>query len=160
MGGPAGIWAHEWDSLGEAPWQGGARSRRVGRGGQMGVTLYELPPGATGGMYHFHHGSEEILVVVLRGAPALRTPAGERALAEGEVVVFAVGPEGAHQVVNRGDGPVRYLMVSTRPSPEVVEYPDTGQVSFMALDPLPDRRAAVQRAQPGRGRLMLTPGGS
>ena len=49
------------------------------------------------------------------------------------MVLFPVGPEGAHQLLNRSDAPVRYLMVSTRPSPEAVEYPDSRQLSVMAF---------------------------
>ena len=63
----------------------------------------------------------------------LRAPDGERQLAEGDVILFPVGPEGAHQLSNRGDAPVRYLVTSNRPSPEAVEYPDTRQLSVMAF---------------------------
>jgi len=126
------IWADDWESLGEEDWQGGARSRRLPRGPHLGATLYELPPGATGGNYHFHHGAEELLVV-LRGRATLRTPAGDRELTEGEVVDFPPGPEGAHQVRNQSDAPVRYLVVSNRDvRVESVEYPDSGQISVMA----------------------------
>jgi uncharacterized cupin superfamily protein len=44
-----------------------------------------------------------------------------------------VGPDGVHQLINRTDAPVRYVFVSNRPSPEVVEYPDTRQLSAMAF---------------------------
>ncbi len=126
------IWADDWESLGEEEWQGGGRSRTLPRGEHLGATLYELPPGATGGLYHFHHGAEELLVM-LRGRATLRTPAGERELEEGEVVDFPPGPDGAHQVQNRGDEPVRYLVVSNRDvRVESVEYPDSGQISVMA----------------------------
>ena len=53
-------------------------------------------------------------------------------LEEGDVVAFRVGPEGAHQVLNRTEQPVRYVMVSDRTSPEAVEYPDSRQISVMA----------------------------
>ena len=49
------------------------------------------------------------------------------------MVHFRVGPEGAHQLLNRGAEPVRYLVASTRPSPEAVEYPDSQQLSVMAF---------------------------
>ena len=49
---------------------------------------------------------------MLRGRPTLRTPEGERELAEGEVVAFPPGRGGAHQLINATDEPVRYLMVS------------------------------------------------
>ncbi len=70
---------------------------------------------------------------MLRGRPTLRTPAGERELDEGATVLFEVGPDGAHQLINRTDEPVRYLVASNRPSPEAVEYPDSRQVSVMAF---------------------------
>ena len=68
------IWADDWQSLGEEAWQGGARSRPLPRGDHLGATLYELPPGATGGLYHFHHGAEAIFksfARALRQAAAL-----------------------------------------------------------------------------------------
>ena len=102
------------------------------RGEKIGATLYELTPGGASGLYHFHHGAEELLVV-LRGRPTLREPSGERVLEEGDVVHFPVGPDGAHQLSNSTDEPVRYLMASNRPSPEAVEYPDSGQLSVMAF---------------------------
>lgn len=123
------MWSDEWDP-GEDWSGGGARSKRLPRGQGLGATVYELGPG-NWVVYHFHHGSEELLVV-LRGAPTLRTPDGERQLAEGEVVHFPTGPEGAHAVSNGTDEPVRFLMASTLQSPEVVEYPDLGQVTAQA----------------------------
>ena len=41
--------------------------------------------------------------MVLRGTPTLRTPEGERTLAEGEVVAFPAGRAGAHAIRNRSD---------------------------------------------------------
>ena len=96
----------------------------------LGVTLYELDPGNFV-VYHFHHAWEELLVV-LRGRPTLRTPAGERQLGEGESVYFPLGADGAHGLRNETDQPVRYLMASTISSPEVCEYPDLKQITAQA----------------------------
>ncbi len=125
------VWGDDWELESDEEWAAGKASR-LPRGRQIGATLYEIDPGRTSGFYHFHHGAEELLVV-LRGSPTLREPAGERVLAEGDVVHFAVGPDGAHQLTNHTDEPVRYLMVANRPSPEAVEYPDTRQLSVMAF---------------------------
>lgn len=125
------IWADEWELESDEEWAAG-RSTRLPRGGKIGATLYEIGPGTTSGFYHFHHGAEELLVV-LRGRATLRDPSGERQLAEGDVVLFPVGPDGAHQLINRSDEPVRYLVASNRPSPEAVEYPDSRQLSVMAF---------------------------
>jgi uncharacterized cupin superfamily protein len=81
--------------------------------------------------YHFHHGSEELLIVLL-GRPTLRTPDGERQLAEGEVVHFPTGPDGAHGLRNDTDEAVRYVVAGIRTSPEVAEYPDTKQITAQA----------------------------
>ena len=56
------------------------RVSAVAGGGMLGATVDELPPVGYA-VYHFHHGSEELLVV-LRGRPTLRTPAGDRAIAQ------------------------------------------------------------------------------
>jgi uncharacterized cupin superfamily protein len=124
------VFSDEWDALDD--WSGGgAKSTRlVERGPQLGASLYELGPGNTAA-YHFHHGSEELLIV-LRGRPTLRTPQGERQLAEGEVVHFCTGPDGAHGMRNDSDDPVRYVVAGIRVFPEVAEYPDTKQITAQA----------------------------
>jgi uncharacterized cupin superfamily protein len=122
------LWDDNW---GEQPedWSGGGglSKRLVDRGPLLGATLYELQRGNFM-VYHAHHGSEELLLV-LRGRPTLRTPGGERRLEEGEVVHFPTGPDGAHGLRNDTDEPARYVVFGTRVSPEVVEYPDLGQVT-------------------------------
>ena len=124
------VFRDEWDE-GEDWSGGGAKSRRlVGPGVQLGATVYELGPDNFG-VYHFHHGSEELLVV-LRGRPTLRTPDGERQLAEGEVVHFPNGPSGAHGIRNDTDERVRFVVAGIRVSPEVVEYPDQKQITAQA----------------------------
>jgi uncharacterized cupin superfamily protein len=127
------IWSDEWDPA-EEDWSGGgAVSKRLPREPEhpgLGLTVYELDPGDFV-VYHFHHAWEEVLVV-LRGRPTLRTPAGERALEEGQAVHFPLGPDGAHGVKNETDEPVRILMASTLSSPEVCEYPDLHQITAQA----------------------------
>ena len=131
MGETPNIWSDEWEFESDEEWAAG-KSTRLPRGDEIGATVAEIAPNETSGFYHFHHGAEELLVI-LRGGPTLREPQGERTLEEGDVVHFSVGPEGAHQLINRSSEPVRYLMVSNRSSPEAVEYPDTRQISVMAF---------------------------
>src|SRR5262249_12150556 len=90
--------------------------------------LYQLAEGERTYPYHFHHGVEEWLLVVA-GSPTLRTPDGERTLSPGDMVAFAVGPGGAHQVA----GPGTVLIFSTKSSPEVIEYPDSGKAGAYPL---------------------------
>jgi uncharacterized cupin superfamily protein len=94
----------------------------------IGGSVYEVPAGKKLWPYHTHHGNEEWAIVV-RGRPTLRTPEGERELAEGDVACFKRGKAGAHQIVNRTDEPVRVLMLSTLLKPDIIEYLDSGKVS-------------------------------
>ena len=130
------IWSDEWGEQPEDWSGGGARSRRLPRAEErpgIGATVYELDPGNFV-VYHFHHAWEELLVV-LRGQPRLRTPAGERQLVEGQSVYFPVGADGAHGIRNDTGDPVRILMFSSISSPEVVEYPDLKQLTAQARTP-------------------------
>src|SRR5919198_3772773 len=107
------IWTDMWDPA-EEDWSGGGGvSKRLPRAAErpgLGVTVYELDPGNFV-VYHFHHAWEELLVV-LRGRPTLRTPDGERELAEGESVHFPLGAAGAHGIKNETGGRGRVLLGS------------------------------------------------
>jgi uncharacterized cupin superfamily protein len=98
----------------------------------LGGSMYELEPGDRLWPYHTHHANEE-WVIVLRGRPTLRTPEGEQQLSEGDVVAFLRGKEGAHQVSNGTDAPIRVLMLSTLLQPDIVEYLDTGKVGARSV---------------------------
>ena len=133
------VWDVEWPEPGpfeeqaEAAGYGGARGRRLRRpqGATLNAAVWELEPGATQSPYHFHHGGEELLIV-LRGTPTLRSPAGERELKVGEVVNFPRGPEGAHQLSNRSGAPARYVIAAAQGSTEIIEYHDSGKIAAMA----------------------------
>jgi len=116
-----------WD---EVPDWGGVGALRLDRAGRLGASVWEIQPGRGQIVYHFHHGSEELLVV-LRGEPTVRMHDGDRALREGDVVSFPRGPEGGHQIRNDGDAMVRVLIVSTNADPDVAEYPDAGQLGVL-----------------------------
>jgi uncharacterized cupin superfamily protein len=121
------IWSDEWGEQGDDWSGGGGLAKALPRGEALGATVYELGRGNFG-VYHFHHRSEELLIL-LAGRPTLRTPEGSRVLEPGDVVHFPVGPSGAHAVTNESEEPARFVMVSTRDAPEVVEYPDLGQIT-------------------------------
>jgi uncharacterized cupin superfamily protein len=93
----------------------------------LGGSVYEVDPGKKLWPYHLRHANEEWMIV-LRGRPTLRTPEGERELAEGDVVCFPRGAVGAHQVRNETGESARILMLSTRIAPEILEYPDSDKV--------------------------------
>jgi uncharacterized cupin superfamily protein len=129
----------------------GARLGVPAGAGRIGLTVYELEPGKKNMPYHAHFGVEE-LVVVLRGTPTLRTPEGERELAEGEVTVFPAGRAGAHQLINRGDSAVRFLMLSSKASADLIEYPDSGKISAQGGEfGAPDAVAYMLATEPELG---------
>jgi uncharacterized cupin superfamily protein len=94
--------------------------------------MYELEPGDRLWPYHTHHANEEWLLVI-RGTPTLRSPEGEQDLTEGDVVCFVRGKDGAHQISNRTDSPIRVLMLSTRIAPDVIEYLDSGKIGARSI---------------------------
>jgi uncharacterized cupin superfamily protein len=100
-------------------------------GAELGLSVFELPPGERTFPYHFHHANEEWLLV-LAGEPTLREPDGERRLRPGDVVCFPPGPVGAHQLRNDGAEPARLALLATAIVPEVVEYPDSAKVGIRA----------------------------
>jgi uncharacterized cupin superfamily protein len=98
----------------------------------LGASMSEVEPGNKLWPYHTHHANEE-WVIVLRGEPTLRTHEGEQTLKEGDVVCFPRGKEGAHQIINNTDAPIRVVMLSSRVAPDVVEYLDTGKVGSRSV---------------------------
>jgi uncharacterized cupin superfamily protein len=98
----------------------------------LGGSMYELEGGNKLWPFHTHHANEE-WVVVLRGTPTLRTHEGEQLLQEGDVVCFPRGKDGAHQIINRSEGSIRVLMLSSLVSPDIVEYLDTGKIGARSV---------------------------
>jgi uncharacterized cupin superfamily protein len=124
----------EWDRTEERE---GWRSKDAWVGARIdaeliGGSVYELAPGDRLWPYHTHHANEE-WVLVVRGTPTLRTPEGEQDLKEGDVVCFRRGKDGAHQISNRTDSPIRVLMLSTLIAPDIVEYLDTGKIGARSV---------------------------
>ena len=116
----ANLFDPDWDAERD---QDGFRWRRAFLGRQagarqLGASLFAIPPGGATFPLHAHLHNEELLLV-LAGRPTLLTGGAERELAEGEVVAFPAGRDGAHRVENRTDGEVRLVLVSTMLAPEV-----------------------------------------
>ncbi len=98
--------------------------------GNLFVTFYNLKPGKTSFPYHYHSGMEEVFYII-KGHATLKTPGGDKEVSEGDVIVFPVGANGAHQLTNTSDDDVIYLDVDTSCSPEVVFYPDKGDFRIL-----------------------------
>jgi uncharacterized cupin superfamily protein len=97
---------------------------------KLGASIDTVPPGKQSCPYHFHHAQEEMFIV-LQGSGTLRV-AGERLpIRAGDVIFIPAGPEYPHHIINTSDAPLQYLSISTRETPEVCEYPDSGK--YMAM---------------------------
>ncbi len=92
-------------------------------GDQLGCSLYELPAGSRSWPYHYHTANEEA-IYVLAGEGMVRVDDDEQPLSAGDYVSFPADERGAHRIVNDGDEPIRYLMVSTMNEPDITVYPE------------------------------------
>jgi len=98
---------------------------------ETAMYVYDLEPGGSL-PYHYEYVEEWLLVV--DGTIVERTPDGERELHRGDLVRYPAGPEGAHQVSNRGDAAARVLLFSKASVPAVSVYPDTDQIGVWPDD--------------------------
>ena len=121
----------------------GTAARKLGAGFDI------LAPGQRVCPYHFHHAQEEMFVI-LEGQGTLRVAGELLALRGGDVVFIPPGPEYPHQIINTSEAPLKYLSISTRESPEIVEYPDSGKYlaeassgSVRTFDTVQHRRDSV-----------------
>ncbi|MGA2927352.1 MAG: cupin domain-containing protein [Solirubrobacteraceae bacterium] len=117
----------EYDPEDPAGYRAGAAAVGKQAGGEeLALKLYELPPGESLCPYHYEYVEEWLLV--LDGAVTLRDPAGERALARGDLVCFVPGPDGAHKLTGAGAGSARVVMFSSSREPAVAVYPDSDKI--------------------------------
>lgn len=93
----------------------------------LGYNITSVPPGKRAFPLHNHMVNEEMFFV-LEGSGELRLGDATHAVRAGDIIACPPGgPETAHQLVNTGDGELKYLAVSTALSPEVCQYPDSGK---------------------------------
>lgn len=101
---------------------------------QLGASFDIVPPGKRSCPYHLHHAQEE-LFVILEGTGTLRVAGEDVPVRAGDVIFIPAGPEHPHQLVNTSGAPLKYLSVSTRQTPELVEYPDSGKYLMLHRAP-------------------------
>ncbi|MCG7402156.1 MULTISPECIES: cupin domain-containing protein [Caballeronia] len=101
---------------------------------KLGYSLIVLEAGKRAFPFHHHRVNEEMFFVV-EGEGEVRIGQETHAIRAGDVIACPPGDAStAHQIVNTGAQPLRYLAVSTMQSPEVVEYPDTGRQAVLVAD--------------------------
>jgi uncharacterized cupin superfamily protein len=80
----------------------------------LGYNLTVLPPGKAQCPFHSHHGEEEMFLI-LEGEGELRFGEERYPLRRHDIIACPPGgADVAHQIINTGTVPMRYLSLSTR----------------------------------------------
>ena len=113
---------------------------------KLGYNITAVPPGKRAFPFHNHRVNEEMFFVI-EGAGEVRIGETVYPLRAGDIVACpAGGKESAHQIVNTGKEELKYLAVSTKLSPEIAEYPDSGKFGVLAEYPAgPDGKPSMFR---------------
>ena len=112
---------------------------------KLGCSLFEVAPGKRAWPFHYHFANEEALYI-LSGSGTLRLGGEEIAVRAGHFVNFRAGADHAHQLINTGAEPLRYICFSTVIGPEVCGYPDSGKLGIIAgRAPAGSGRASAMR---------------
>jgi uncharacterized cupin superfamily protein len=98
---------------------------------KLGYNVTIVPPGKRAFPFHSHRANEEMFFV-LAGEGEIRLGSERHPIRAGDVIACPPGgPETAHQIVNTSSAELRYLAVSTKVSPEIAEYPDSGKFGVL-----------------------------
>lgn len=115
-------------------------SRSIGAR-KLGYNLTELPPGKAQCPFHSHRQEEEMFLV-LEGQGELRFGDQRFKIRKHDVIACPTGDATvAHQIINTGTAPLRYLALSNLSDTEICEYPDSNKVGvFEAASETPGLR--------------------
>jgi len=119
---------------------------------KLGYNITVIPPGKSAFPLHNHHVNEEMFFI-LQGTGEVRFGDATHPIRTGDFIACSPGgKEVAHKILNTGTGELRYLAVSTKMTPEIVDYPDSGKFGILAefpqgSDNKPQRFVFVGREQ-------------
>jgi uncharacterized cupin superfamily protein len=116
----------------------GARMQMIGTkigARNLGYNITEVSPGKRAFPCHNHRVNEEMFFI-LEGRGEIRVGEQTYSIRAGDIIACPPGGrETAHQIINNGLEPLRYLAVSTKLTPDIVEYPDSGKFVVIAEFP-------------------------
>jgi uncharacterized cupin superfamily protein len=101
---------------------------------KLGYNVTTLPPGKRAFPLHNHRVNEEMFFV-LEGTGEIQIGTERHPIKQGDFIACPPGgAELAHQIINTSDTELKYLAVSTKMSPEIAEYPNTGKFGVLTDD--------------------------
>ncbi|MET0293142.1 MAG: cupin domain-containing protein [Steroidobacteraceae bacterium] len=102
---------------------------------KLGCNVTVVPPGKRAFPMHNHYVNDE-LFLILEGSGELRIADDTWPLRVGDVIGCpAGGTQTAHQIINTGASDLRYLCISTKLQPDIVEYPGSAKFAVMGERP-------------------------
>lgn len=98
---------------------------------KLGYNITVVPPKKAAFPLHNHRVNEEMFLI-LEGSGDARIGNMVYPITEGDIIACPPGgAEKAHQFINTGDSDLKYLAISTKMSPEIAEYPDSGKFGVL-----------------------------
>lgn len=102
--------------------------------GKLGCMLTIIEPGKRAFPFHRHHAIEEMFYII-EGTGDYRYGDETYPVKPGDLLAAPVGETGkAHQIVNTGAEPLKFLAVSTMDALDIVEYPDSNKMLAFASE--------------------------
>ena len=102
---------------------------------KLGYNITAVPPGKRAFPFHNHRVNEEMFFI-LEGDGMARIGEETFPIRAGDIIACPPGGrENAHQIINTGQTELKYLAVSTKQTPEIAEYPDSGKFGILAEYP-------------------------
>jgi uncharacterized cupin superfamily protein len=112
---------------------------------KLGYSVTVIPPKKRAFQFHNHRVNEEMFFV-LEGDGELRVGTAKYAIRAGDFIACpAGGPETAHQIVNTSERELKVLGISTKLSPEIVDYPESNKIGVMGTFPGADGKPELVR---------------
>lgn len=93
----------------------------------MGASHVVLKPGAWSSQRHWHHGEDE-MVVMIAGEAVLVEDSGETIVRGGDVIGWPAGVANGHHLINRGEADCVFVAIGVGDRSRGGEYPDIDMV--------------------------------
>ena len=103
----------------------------------LGAMFVTVEPGRRAFPFHNHLGNDEMFII-LEGEGTYRFGEDEFPVRPGDICAAPRGgPDTAHQLINSGSKPLKYIGISTSNDPDIAEYPDSGKFAALGIAPGP-----------------------